>query len=481
MRTRWLVLAMAAVTLSLACTNGDSDATSTTIAPTQSGPACFYLAGYVAVPTAQVGDAISALGTEPIDPSSILDATTAEGETAPEGSEREDIAAQISQAVGYFQLNDGDDPVAVSEELNADGITASPIHLLGFANHIRFQPGTDPSPIVGYELPDVSESLDGDLVAVVDSGIVAPLNDGLPDWFHGRDGDTPYVLYDPLIDSEVLSTENPASHGTFISGLIRQVAPTKQVTFAAARLANTSDPDLITLRGDAELPAGLAPTAEIQVAEAIARLMVRHPTSQEISALNLSLGSYGCAAAGSPDLVTMTAMIQLWLTKYQGTAVMAAAGNELYPASATAPNELIPFYPAALSPGTAGVHAVAAVDLAGNEIVWSNKSPQVILLDRSWVSERAPGADLVNLSGAVSANGEVELVCWSGSSFATALASAAFANNGDPAPRDYNLVKGLTYVSTDAGVITVPRAEATSTTVREGSTTAQVCDRGDPD
>jgi hypothetical protein len=321
--------------------------------------------------------------------------------------------------------------------------------------HIKFQPGTDPVDQAGIELPDVSIPLDPELVAVVDSGIASPGDGEGPGWFYGSHEsapEEPFVIYEEPTDIEDLSTV-PASHGTFVSGLIRQIAPSKQVTFAAARRVGT---DSLTLVGE-DLPEGNPPTSEIHVAEAIARLILRHQGDPKVmKALNLSLGSYTCDPTQDVDLVTMNAMVQAWLTVFEedGSVVMAAAGNEMYPETATAVDQLIPMFPAGLNLwGMDAVHGVAALDQTAEQVVWDDQNRVQIPLDRPWATDSAPGTDLINLSGNYS--GGVELVCWSGSSFATAIASAQTAN-GASLSANYNAVDGLTYVQSDGEeVVTV--------------------------
>ena len=114
------------------------------------------------------------------------------------------------------------DPLEASEDLNQNlELVSSPIHAMAPANHWLFKPGTDPVAIAG-ELPDPGGG-EGDVIAVVDTGI-AP---GGPAW-----ADQPYVVYE-TVDEEPQGFE--ASHGTFITGLIRTLAPDNRVSMARAR------------------------------------------------------------------------------------------------------------------------------------------------------------------------------------------------------------------------------------------------------
>jgi hypothetical protein len=135
-----------------------------------------------------------------------------------------------------------------------------------------------------------------------------------------------------------------------------------------------------------------------------------------IDALNLSLGAYTCDPSNDSTLLALSKALTLWVNApYTGGSILAAGGNEEYPE---------PFWPAALT----GVTGVGATSLSGDEIVWVNDAAQLtadLVLDRSgWVAEMAPGENIVSLQGI----GE-NLVVWSGSSFATAVASALAASN----------------------------------------------------
>lgn len=408
------------------------------------GTICYYLANYVAVAPDDIEVAIGRTGGTQADIGAVLNATADPSEPV---LDNVDWAALIGQSVSLVDV--GGDPLQASLMLRdgPDAIEASPIHVVGYTTHIRFQPGTDPSPVTGYELPDVAgATLDGQLVAVVDSGIVAPDGQpGVPEWFYGADGSGTDFVHFESIDEETTSAANPASHGTFISGMIRQMAPSKQVTFAAARSVNV-DPEVVTAYGE-ELPPGMAPTTELHVAEAVARLMLRHPNDiEQMRALNLSLGAYTCDPENDGDLITLRSILGQWLVKYPQSQVMAAAGNDAYQMGTAGPS-FVPFWPAALEQVVAGVNGVKAVDGNAQEVVWPGGTKTTVPdpPGRPWASVSAPGADLVGLGGGL-LNNVPALFCWSGSSFATAVASARSALDLPPTITDYGQVEGLTYV-----------------------------------
>jgi hypothetical protein len=99
------------------------------------------------------------------------------------------------------------------------------------------------------------------------------------------------------------------------------------------------------------------------------------------------------------------------------------------------------------------VHGVAAQASDGTETVWVAGAATAISdpPGRPWVTDRAPGVDLVSLAGGMVTDPSLgvipALVCWSGSSFSTAVASAQFANGDTSANPVYDTVNGLTYVN----------------------------------
>ncbi len=510
MRTRLFILLVATVLLGTACTEGGSETTTTegteTTGPTSTeatttqpattttvqvgslqeplpevpaGTVCAYLSDFVAVPQTFSGDAGGALGDiDPTPATVVLSETSAAGEQAPD----EDIDTFIGEAVSFFRV--GQDPYQVALGLRDMEIPASPIHVVGFNSHYGYQPGTDASPIRDFELLDVASDLDGQIIGVVDSGIALPEENRqgqIPGWFYGptgADDEQRFVRYDVDLDSEELSGDSPASHGTFISGLIRQIAPEKQVSFAAARLIDAAH---VATQGES-LPSGVPLSAEVQVAEAMTRLTNRHASDIEtMRALNLSLGTYVCDPTGDNDVVTLTEISAAWLDFFPQSQIVAAAGNDPYrgPILQIRDGEYVPFYPAALfnDPqvayydrvlGVAAVHRGNSEIVEGTEIVWNDQKEPIPVETppgRPWVDFATAGSDLVNLSGAVTedADGNIVpvLVCWSGSSFATAVASALVAANA-PVPDDYDQIPRLTFVET-VGTAAAAAAQVTTT------------------
>ena len=95
--------------------------------------------------------------------------------------------------------------------------------------------------------------------------------------------------------------------------------------------------------------------------------------------------------------------------------IFAAGGNT---------PETLEVYPGAFE----FVRSVAAAKDGGQQVVWdrtSSRSGPISAPDRPWITDVAPGSDLVSPSGRTKA----EWVKWSGSSFATAVATASYVSN----------------------------------------------------
>ncbi|MEX2250844.1 MAG: S8 family serine peptidase [Acidimicrobiia bacterium] len=348
----------------------------------------------------------------------------------------EGISANIDGVLGLVSTTL--DPLRAAIYLGDQdpSIVASPIHAVGLAGHWTFKPGTDPEVMEG-ELPAVDDGY-GPYVAVIDSGFVP----GGPSWAGGRN-----VFYDPF-------DEDPdpglASHGTFITGLIRQLSPDNRVSIARAPFVSKG-----RFIPRAEDPLQVSLSSELHVFQALERLIMRHAESQDVEALNMSLGTYTCDPNEDALLVTLVAALERWDTEIGGQS-FAAGGNEDYPA---------PFWPGALDT----VRAVGAANQSGlgQQVVWVSNDEE-LAPPRYWIDDVAPGSNLVGLA-TPGPNTEGVVVAWSGSSFASAVAAALYARGDTPvrdygidwwpdASVDYDAVSGLSYTKDPAtsGVKTVP-------------------------
>lgn len=271
-------------------------------------------------------------------------------------------------------------------------IAASPIHGVGYEGHGGFMSGAGHGPSrKKMSAPKKCES-EG-MVAVIDSGVVK--EDLRPDWMGATFVDA------ESIDIEVVP-KGGASHGTFVSSVIRRLAPNQGIAFAAAR------PDVggrMTSHHKGKLID--PPTDELEVLGAVARLVRRFgDRPSDIAALNLSLGATRC---GPNDgfLLTLRTALDIWRRSFgYDTPIFAAGGNS---------PSLEPVYPAAFP----WVRAVAAADRKGQQVVWRNERAEAPL-HRTWITDVAPGVKIHGLSGA----SQDDTVWWSGSSFATAIATS---------------------------------------------------------
>lgn len=338
-----------------------------------------------------------------------------EPETPSYPEERAEILAMIREVVDVIPVEG--DPYDIVDELRERRKTArvSPIHGVGYESHGSYMPGTDPKPIGLGRLLGVRQAgraAGTRWIAVVDSGISNPTS--LPSWL------TNSLEFHPLIDVETYSP-HWASHGTFIAGMMRQLAPSHGVSMARARPVLAID-DLnrkpLFWPHYEDIP---MPTTELHVLEAVARLILRHRRrgdSDGVTALNLSLGAHARPEDPDPFMIGLEIAVDLWRAEMgDDCPIFAAGGNQDDPR---------PIYPAALD----GVRGVGATPYGGRvQVVWDDKQHAIRAGTRRWISDAAPGADVVSLEGM----GE-NLIEWSGSSFASAAAASAFAE-GRPSIR----------------------------------------------
>ncbi|MGH8951644.1 MAG: S8 family serine peptidase [Acidimicrobiia bacterium] len=403
--------------------------------PIPEGPptSCFYLDGFIAVEQNQGMAAQEALGgydveVEVVPPSAVLGDSEAVGVL-----DRElDI---LSTTVDSF------DVATLLQELR---VTAGPIYAVGLAGHWRLALGTDPISRPAAALPDPTSDLGEGIIAVVDSGIVE--DPGGPDWMSRGE----HVLYDDMDIETITNDPRVASHGTFVTSIIRQLAPEYRVAFASALPVSPGD---LAEREDALPPALQYVTTELHVAEAITRLTQRSElTAENVTALNLSLGTYPCAPGKDPTLVATMAAMRIWFNAFPESTVFAAGGNEPYDA---------PFWPAALSTYPLDpniqpdwVRGVGAVNEDQEQVVWGSSTAAATTSPmrappRPWVTNVAPGCDLLGLRGGKDADGAT-VVAWSGSSFASAVSAALVTSGvapvapGPPHEYDYS-APGLSF------------------------------------
>lgn len=313
----------------------------------------------------------------------------------------------LARVLEYVDILMVDRPeVAARAYIGHRRITASPIHALGFSWHSPMT-ATPPEPAPeGTSFYQVPAGDRNRVIAVVDTGVVEPA--ALPEWMSSS-------VVQGADDTDAIENDERASHGTFVTSLIRQIAPTHSISVAAAgQFGDDTD------WNDEHIEPG--PTTELHVADAIHRLIERHSEDgHAVEALNLSVGG---PSLGNREMATVRSAIARWRETFPKTPIFAAAGNSTDPAKV---------YPAAFR----FVRGVAAANRQGDQVVWDHGTEaDPVPLERDWVDDVAPGSGLLGLSG-VSRDDAIK---WSGSSFATAVATASYVNGGPLQVRE-----GLSY------------------------------------
>ncbi|GLW07922.1 serine protease [Microtetraspora sp. NBRC 13810] len=277
-------------------------------------------------------------------------------------------AVAESGGVCKVRLSRGVDPCEVAAELRAQGVKASPNHVLVGQPLYFGGPASRPFPVDPVGAPP-GEDGKGVTVALFDTGI-----DPHP-WWMGRPWFAEHGDVGEHLDADAdLTLDLQAGHGTFVAGLVLRRAP-------GARLRVTRTLDSHGF-GD-----------EALLLHALARLRREPP-----QVLNLSFGGHTWDDLPSP-------LVADALARLPGTAVVACAGN-------TASTR--PVWPAALP----GVIAVGALDDTGaRPASFSARGP--------WVDACARGEWLT--SSFLYAAGFEGYARWSGTSFAAAAVTGEIA------------------------------------------------------
>lgn len=308
-----------------------------------------------------------------------------------------DDPAMLTRVTRFVDVLAVDDPATAASAFDDDDqIRVTPVHALAFNWHQPIS-ATKPSPVEkAVSFPELPPGNRNRVIAVVDTGVVHA--GAMPSWM------TSSIVHGQS-DIETLE-EDDASHGTFVTSLLRQIAPTHVVSMAKAGEYRDGE-----ARGSTHPEP--EPTTEFHVADAIHRLIERHlGRSDVVEALNLSVGGPSRKDLG---MATLESALGRWREIFPHAPIFAGAGNSPEPDAV---------YPAAIP----GVRGVAAADREGNQIVWDGNDEEITPNPplRSWVDDVAPGSQLIGLSG----RGADETVKWSGSSFATAVATASHTQGG---------------------------------------------------
>ncbi len=358
----------------------------------KSGTGCHFLEGLVTARGDQADLAAEILGTTPLDTGGVYEILhDPETDESPD----DEVLQHIVELVAVFRVKDPAESVA---QLEGGGVRGSVIHGIGHLNHISYMPGADHQPANVTKVPELADSSPNRIVAVVDSGVT----ENLPAWLESG------LRFDPF-DVEVLADPaKDASHGTFVAGLIRRIAPEHTISMARPAKVDISrfNPKRAPGHKDAD-----DMTSELHVMEAIIRLLHRHHGNLgAVEALNLSLGGVTCDKTDSWMLVLSQA-IDFWRRHLSRCVpIFAAGGNTPDPR---------PVFPGAFG----HVRSVAAAEEGGRQVVW-DQGMAVDPPSRPWIDDVAPGVDLVSTGGGT----KDEWVSWSGSSFATAVAAACYVS-----------------------------------------------------
>lgn len=305
-------------------------------------------------------------------------------------AERIDAADELG--VATYRLSDNRTSVHDSalrlQEAARDPGAAGPHHVLFGVPYWHASPGRPPFPGAPVDLSAQCGDGDGAVIAVVDTG---QAQESLQlDWMrdHVDVGPDDVDLLD-VDNDNAHELDFEAGHGTFISGVIAQVAPGAKVL--ARRALDT-----------------WGVTDELTVAK-----QIRRAVSEGANIVNLSLGGY--SQGDFPPLAVSRA-----LQRQDGdneVVFVAAAGNDGIDR---------PFFPAALD----NVIAVAALGSSHRRAGFSNFGP--------WVDASADGERLLSVfvRGTVMTDSDGDGIhdhfkepwaYWSGTSFAAPQVAAAIA------------------------------------------------------
>jgi hypothetical protein len=318
----------------------------------------------------------------------------------------EPIAALVGATLGIIVVGNRGGPVSVAPEY-------------GFITHQTTQPSDDPEPVhITLPVPTGTKGA-GTRIAIVDTG-----RD--PNWLWGlaTDGYDDDPLASPLaVPPNATQPKGPgtwlgraAAHGTFIGGLIRQIAPAAVLSFPRAV-------DTEGLVSESELHAALAS-------------LTSPTTGVAPDIVVVPLGGYLVKGPWVPNgdqiwidpLLLRAALLDL-LNSKPGTLVLCSAGNS---------GSADPCYPAAFTLDAAfgdRLASVTALDVNGRICDFSNLGYP----DHEWVSAATLGKFLHSLLcvGYEHPNNDPDLdpdyfgpddcAEWDGTSFSVAIAAGKVA------------------------------------------------------
>ncbi|WP_214406140.1 S8 family peptidase [Pseudonocardia lacus] len=287
--------------------------------------------------------------------------------------------------------------LATVKGMRASGLGAAVNHVIPLAGYIKGAGGPEPSAGARPFGAATAPAPDAALVAVLDTGISAETR---TDGYLAMDVDAGDLdALDEFPPDGLLDAG--AGHGSFVAGIVQQVAPGARVL-----VHKVMDSDGITT--DTALADGLR-----RAAAAGARIV------------NMSLGTETVDDKAPPAL-----RVAVGELREQGVLVVCAAGN-------SADRE--PVWPAALTKEFDNVVAVAALDPAGDPASWSSRGDWVTCstIGEGVVSTYVEGTEdgLLIDDPDPDTYGPDSWACWTGTSFAAPQITGALVRlmSEDPA------------------------------------------------
>ncbi len=338
----------------------------------------------------RVLDALRSLGALPADQAGAAVTGGGAGDALIAGISRLDVQVRDSQHTPDV-LDDLDRRLGVGVATHEHAFIITPNTLCPATEPepvITAQQAEDPAAVRAALWPAIGDASAGTdvRVSVVDTGLIDGASAWAP-WIQGVEPDTRADIEDP--DRITAGFADPyAGHGTFVSGVIRCLAPGAHVV----------------VEREIEV-SGFARESSLikQIHDALSR-------SPDI--ISMSAGGY--TRANVPSL----AFQALWeerLSQLGGVAFVAAAGND---------GRTAPFWPAAFG----WCIGVGSMSRDGQRRSWFSNHG-------AWVDVYAPGEEIVNAYARLryrTVDGNVRdtsagIVKWSGTSFATPIVSGLIA------------------------------------------------------
>lgn len=325
-------------------------------------------------------------------------------------------AVELLERVSVFRVEDGTDPWTVETETDGEFVR---VRVLRLAPHSGRSEAED-KVVSG----DPSQKFRGH-TAVDERGTVAVVDAGLPaDWEtilltprpeSWLSWASPFLDVEGAHPWEVPAGPGSVGHGLFVAHLISRLSGARvriaKMAILDPMLVTKSDADRFRIALD-ELRGGVLLVDELQVFLAVRRLVRGDGPAEGYGALNLSFayhdhvgGGFGLAGPA------VRAAVALWRDRFPDSPIFAAAGN-VDPGSDHQPSHGNPQHPKSLLTTIPGVVSVGSLDEPDGDV--SDFS------DRGcdWLAVGRDATAISDLSA--------QKTTWSGTSFACAVATAAY-------------------------------------------------------